>query len=420
MLLVKPSESDATITAIKAEYATKLVEYPLLGSMEVPVGVYVTQQQYIFWRDVSPYLPYGAYLSKAYVRPEDHALDGLDQLAKLNPSFDFDSISVKRTSSVGIPSENTSSGSDFFSAKYTPTTTTTTTNDVSKTHPNLNGKFKSYYLHQFDYENVQSELLKVGVTWSLPFDDDYQNGLLLVIDLTDTTIDKTEVVTLLNSIVSQNSYLNVSTCTLVGSEVTVYFKSSDISIPPYEFGVLNVGPNSNVADCFSEKTLQMIYNNLKVNGYGDLDEIAKPATIKGLPQKARKKGTALAKAIRDSMIDVLGGSEGVISVLQASTNEYLMALINGLIASNNVLYDELDRLGGGNVKKKAQEAFESGMNRTVVSKNVLSLLNNGREINQNTGKSLLAVEDPSIVKSNAESIQTELELARTIDVKASN
>ena len=97
-----------------------------------------------------------------------------------------------------------------------------------------------------------------------------------------------------------------------------------------------------------------------------------------------------------------------------------MALINGLIASNNVLYDELDRLGGGNVKKKAQEAFESGMNRTVVSKNVLSLLNNGREINQNTGKSLLAVEDPSIVKSNAESIQTELELARTIDVKASN
>lgn len=420
MLLVKPSESDATIVAIKEEYATKLVEYPLLGSMEVPVGVYVTQQQYIFWRDVSPYLPYGAYLSKAYVRPEDHALDGLSQLETLNSSFDFDSISVKRTSSTGIPSEDTSSGSNFFSAKYTPNATASSTSDVSKTHPNLNGKFKSYYLHQFDYDLVESALLKVGVTWSLPFDDDYQKGLLLVIDLENTTIDKTQVVTLLNSIISQNTYLNASKCTLTGSEVTVYFKTSEISIQPYEFGILNVGPNSNVADCFSEKTLQMIYNNLKINGYGDLDEIAKPATLKGLPQKARKKGTALAKAIRDSMIDVLGGSEGVISVLQASTNEYLMALINGLIASNNVLYDELDRLGGGNVKKKAQEAFESGMNRTVVSKNVLSLLNNGREINQNTGKSLLAVEDPSIVKSNAESIQTELELARTIDVKASN
>lgn len=420
MLLVKPSDSDATIVAIKAEYATKLVEYPLLGSLEVPVGVYVTQQQYIFWRDVSPYLPYGAYLSKAYVRPEDHAFNGLTQLATLNPSFDFDSIAVKRTGASGLPSEDTSSGSDFFTSKYTPNTTTSTTSDVSKTHPNLNGKFKSYYLHQFDYDLVKSELLKVGVTWSLPFDDDYQKGLLLVIDLTNTTIDKSQVVTLLNSIVTQNSYLNVSNCTLTGSEVTVTFASSEISIQPYEFGILNVGPNSNVADCFSEKTLQMIYNNLKINGYGDLDEGVKPAALKGLPQKARKKGTALAKAIRDSLIDVLGGSEGVVSVLQASTNEYLMALVNGLLAANNVLYDELDRLGGGNVKKKAQEAFESGMNRTVVSKNVLSLLNNGREINQNTGKSLLAVEDPNIVKSNATSIQTELELARTIDIKAGN
>lgn len=420
MLLVKPSESDATIAAIKAEYATKLVEYPLLSSMEVPVGVYVTQQQYIFWRDVSPYLPYGAYLSKAYVRPEDHALYGLNQLATLNTSFDFDSISVKRTSSTGIPSEDSSSGSDFFSKKYTPSITTTTTNDVSKTHPNLNGKFKSYYLHQFDYENVKVELLKVGVSWSLPFDDDYQNGLLAIIDLSNTTIDKNKVLTLLNSIISQNSYLNVSKCTLTGSEVTIYFKSSDISVKPYEFGILNIGPNSNVPDCFSEKTLQMIYNNLKMNGYGDLDESVKPATLKGLPLKTRKKGTALAKAIRDSLIDVLGGSEGVISVLQASTNEYLMALVNGLIASNNVLYDELDRLGGGGVKKKAQDAFESGMNRTVVSKNVLSLLNNGREINQSTGKSLLAVEDSSIVKSNADSIQTELELSRQIDVEASN
>ncbi|MFA5403674.1 MAG: hypothetical protein WC358_01950 [Ignavibacteria bacterium] len=416
MLLVKPSESDSTIISIKAEYATKLVEYPLLGSMEVPVGVYVTQQQYIFWRDVSSYLPYGAFLKKAYVRPDDHALNGLIQLETLNPSFNFDSITAKRTSSSSSPSNGNSA--NFFSNKFTPNTTKASNSDINKTHPNLNGKFKSYYLHQFDYDSLKSELLKVGVTWSLPFDDSYQKGLLMVISLENTTIDKSQVSTLINSIITQNIYLNASKCTLSGTDLTIEFKSGEVSIKPYEFGILNVGPNNNVADCFSERTLQTIYNNLKINGYGDLDEVVKPAALKGFPLKTRKKGTALAKAIRDSLIDVLGGSEGIVSVLQGSTNEYLMALINGLIASNNVLYDELDRLGGGNVKKKAQEAFESGMNRAVVSKNVLSLLNNGREINQNTGKSLLSVEDSNVVKSNAAGIQTELELSRKIDIEA--
>jgi len=240
----------------------------------------------------------------------------------------------------------------------------------------------------------------------------------MVIELADTTVDKTTVVAMINTIISANSYLNATKCTLSGTTAVITFASSEIPTKPYEFGILNVGPNSNVADCFSEKTLQRIYSTLKANGYGDLDETIKPTLLKGLPHATRKKGTLLARAIRDSLIDVLGGSEGVISVLQASTNEYLMAIINGLLAANNVLYDELDRVGGGNVKKKAQEAFESGMNRTVVSKNVASLLNNGREINKTTGKSLIATEKSDIVASNATNIQTELELARAVDVYA--
>ncbi len=414
MLLVKPS----TDSTIQSEYNKMYVSYPLTQALPIPVGVYVTQQQFIFWSDVSPYLPYGAYLLKAYVRPDDHAFDGLTQLKTLNASFDFDSVAVKRTGISGIPTEDTSSGSDFFKSSFTPSASQVSTSDVNKTHPNLNGKFDSYYLHQFDYEMIQSELSKVGVSWDLPFKDSFQKGLTMVIELADTTVDKTTVVAMINTIISANSYLNATKCTLSGTTAVITFASSEIPTKPYEFGILNVGPNSNVADCFSEKTLQRIYSTLKANGYGDLDETIKPTLLKGLPHATRKKGTLLARAIRDSLIDVLGGSEGVISVLQASTNEYLMAIINGLLAANNVLYDELDRVGGGNVKKKAQEAFESGMNRTVVSKNVASLLNNGREINKTTGKSLIATEKSDIVASNATNIQTELELARAVDVYA--
>jgi hypothetical protein len=416
MLQVKPSDSD--IASIKTEYSGMYVEYPLLQPLPIPVNVYVTQQQFIFWNDVSPYLPYGSKLIKAYVRPDDYALEGLNKLKELNPSFDFDGIVVKRAGISGIPSDDTTSGSDFFKSSTASQTSSDTTSDVNKTYPNLNGKFDSYYLHQFDYDSVKSALSIVGYIWELPFSDSYQKGLTMAIDLTDVSIDHSLIVSVINNIIQNNDYLNASNCVLSGTSAIVTFVSSEISVTAYEFGIINVGPNSNVSDCFSEKTLNRIYANLKTNGYGDLDESVKPELLKGLPHNTRKKGTALAKAIRDSMIEVLGGSEGVISVLQASTNEYLMALINGLLAANNVLYDELDRVGGGNVKKKAQDAFESGMNKSIVSKNVSSLLNNGLEINKTTGKSLIAVESSEVVSANANSIQIEMDLSRSIEVVA--
>lgn len=418
MLLVPPSASDAAYTSIKTEYSQKMVEYPLINAMFIPVGVYVTQQQYVLWTEISPYLPLGAKLSRAYVRPDDQALNGLITLKTVNPAYPFDTAIAKKTG-IGTPSVDKRGGSDFFTASPTIPSVQIEKSDVTRTHPNLNGKFDSYYLHQFDYETIQSGLLAAGITWALPYEDSYQKGLTLDIDLSNTTVDAASVVAFIDSILKSNTYLNAVGCVLSGTIATITFSTSTIPVKSYEFGILNVGSASNVADCFSQKTLNKIYANLKVNGYGDLDETVPPAALRGLPRSARKKGSSLAKAIRDSLIDVLGGSEGIISVLQGTTNEYLMGIINGLLASNSVLYDELDRIGGGGVKQKALDAFESGMVRATVSKNVESLLKNGMDINNSTGKALIASEAPEVVLANSKAITSDLKLARELDATAS-
>ena len=414
MSFVKPLDSDQTVQTIQKEYATKLIYYPLQNSLSIPVGVYVTEQIYTFWDTISVYLPYGSKLAKAYVRPEDQALIGLNKLKELNPIFDFDSISVKRLEAAS-QSQDTNSGSSFFSGSSTPTANPTATSTLTKTHPALNGKFGDYYLFQFNYNSLQAALASKGFAWVLPYGDPYQKGLALDIDLSEVKVDINLVLQLITSIVNQNAYLNVKTCTLLNKTITVTFNTSVIPSFPFDFGILNVGSSSNVSDCFSQTVLDKIYKHLKDNGYGDLEESVGAKSLKGLPTHVRRKGTALATAIRDSLIDVLGGSDGLFSVMQSSTNEYLMGIINGLVAANKVVYDELDRIGGGSVKEKAIDAFQSGINRATVSKGVLSLLNNGMEINQTTGKSLLSTEPSITVQGNVSMIKTDLSAARTQD-----
>lgn len=414
MLTTPPSSSDTTVSQIQAEYAELLLTYPLESPIDIPVGVYVTEQLFNFWADLSIYLPHGSKLGKAYVRPEDHALEGLEKLKELNSVFDFSAIAVARNGSQSTKSDN-SAGAGFFSGSTLAQSTVASSTSINKTHPSLNGKFGDYYLFQFDYENLKSELVKLGYAWELPFGDDYQKGLSLDIDLSDVTIDKNLVLTLVESILTANTNLNTESVTLVDSVITVKFKSAVIPSFPFDYGILNVGPASNVSDCFSQSVVERIYKNLKANGHGDIADTVPASALVGVPYAARKKGTALAVAIRDSLIDVLGGSEGLFSVMQSSTNEYLMGIINGLLASNKVIYDELDRLGGGTVKKKALEAFESGMNRAVVSKGVQSLLNSGTEINNSTGRSILAKEPTTVIESNIADIKSSLSTARTQD-----
>jgi len=412
MLITPPSTSDTTVSAIQAEYSKLLINYPLESPLDIPVGVYVTEQLFSFWDDISPYLPHGSKLSKAYVRPEDHATNGLNKLKELNPLFDFGSVAVARSASP-VAKADSSAGAGFFNGPTITQSTADSSTVLKKTHPSLNGKFGDYYLFQFDYENIKTALALVGYVWELPLADNYQKGLSLDIDLTETTISVDLTLALIASMLTTNQYLNAELATLSGKVITIKFKSAAVPSFPFDYGILNVGPDSNVSDCFSQTVVERIYKNLKANGHGDIADTVPASALRGVPFAARRKGTALAVAIRDSLIDVLGGSEGLFSVMQASTNEYLMGIINGLLASNKVIYDELDRIGGGAVKQKALEAFESGMNRAVVSKGVQSLLNSGTEINNSTGRSILAKEPTNVVQSNIADIKATLGTART-------
>lgn len=416
MLTTKPSLSDATVSAIQSDYVKKYAYYPLEKYIDISPDVYVTEQIFTFWQDVSPFLPYGSKISKGYVRPDDHALAGLTKLKELNPNYDFSAIASTRSSAT-VSADN-SSGSSFFSTTpSTESTSTLSTSSVTRTHPGLNGKFGDYYLFQFDYNTVQSVLSGLGYTWTLPFSDNYQKGLALDIDISEvaSTITPDALTALLTTIATANTYLNIKSCSYSGSVITILFIDSTLPSFPFEYGILNIGSSSNVSDAFSQSTVQKIYKHLKDNGYGDIDEKVSGSALKGLPASVRKRGTALSIALKDILIDVLGGSKGLLSTFQGSTNEYLIGLINGLLAANKVVYDELDRIGGGTVKEKAINAFQSGMNRATVSKSINSLLNNGMDLNQSSGVSLSIVETDEVVASNIDLIKTSLATARTQD-----
>lgn len=403
MLKNKPSENNNVFLKVREDYQSKFIEYPLLNPSKIESGVYLTKQQYIFWEDLSVYLPYGCTIKSAYIRPEDHAYNGLSKLKELNSTFDFNRISINLYRNYELGSgENLEE--NFF--KKTPTVKESKTHSlIKRTHPQLDGKFGSYYLHQFNYDMLQFELMKLGYDWNLPFSDDDQNGKIVRINYSNEVVDILDCVNYIKSICDSNSYLNIESVTSINSEIVIRFKFSDLHLNYKPYAILNTGFNSNVPDCFGDNVLNSIYQQLKINGYGDLEDSMSNQDLKKVPEKARKKGRLLARAIHDSMLEALGGSEGVVSALQSGANEYLMGLINGLISANKALCDEVSRLSGGDVSRVVDEAFESGMNRAIASKNVYNLLNNKLPIDKETGKTLLNQEDVEDASMKIQDIQ---------------
>jgi hypothetical protein len=378
-----PTETDITqspFVNVRDEQLKMGLKYPLNYHLPIPEHVYVNEQQFNYWNVVSKYLPAGCSLTKGYVPGDVHAIEGLNLLKEKNPSFDFSSI-------VSLDFEKAAEkvNDDYFKQQVVSKTNTFTRTN-KRTNPELNGKFGDYYLFQFDYEKVSVILNGYGIIWDLPGKNIHQKGIAL--DITTTRVD--EVYQILKWFETNNPELNVSGRyeTDQKSFIRVFFKDNPTYVFPHEYGILNVASENNLSDFFDDNTTSKIYKILKDHSYGNLDESVSGASLSAFPAHVRRKGTNLANALSLILQEVLGGSNGVISVFQQDINAYLMAIINGLTASNKLMAEELDRIGGGDVSSRVTKAFESGLNKKTVKKSVKTVLNNGMEINKATSKAM--------------------------------
>jgi hypothetical protein len=378
-----PTETDITqspFVNVRDEQLKMGLKYPLDYHLPIPEHVYVNEQQFNYWNVASKYLPAGCSLTKGYVPGDVHAIEGLNLLKEKNPSFDFSSI-------VSLDFEKAAEkvNDDYFKQQVVSKTNTFTRTN-KRTNPELNGKFGDYYLFQFDYEKVSVILNGYGIIWDLPGKNIHQKGIAL--DITTTRVD--EVYQILKWFETNNPELNVSGRyeTDQKSFIRVFFKDNPTYVFPHEYGILNVASENNLSDFFDDNTTSKIYKILKDHSYGNLDESVSGASLSAFPAHVRRKGTNLANALSLILQEVLGGSNGVISVFQQDINAYLMAIINGLTASNKLMAEELDRIGGGDVSSRVTKAFESGLNKKTVKKSVKTVLNNGMEINKATSKAM--------------------------------
>lgn len=359
------------------KYGTK---YPREYHLPIPEHVYVNEQQFNYWNVISKYLPEGCSLTKGYVPGDVYAIEGLNLLKEKNPSFDFSSI-------VSLDFEKASEkvNDDYFKQQVVSKTNTFTRTN-KRTNPELNGKFGDYYLFHFDYQKVSDILAGYGIIWDLPGKNIHQKGIAL--DIATTTVEQT--MSILKWFETNNTGLNVSGRYETDQKtfVRVFFKDNPTYVFPNEYGILNIASENNLSDFFDDNTTNKIYKILKDHSYGNLDESVSGAALSAFPAHVRRKGTNLANALSLILQEVLGGSNGVISVFQQDINAYLMAIINGLTASNKLMAAELDRIGGGDVSSRVAKAFESGLNKKTVKKSVKTVLNNGMEVSKATSKAM--------------------------------
>lgn len=353
-------------------------KYPLECHLPIPEHVYVNEQLFNYWNIVSKYLPDGCSLLKGYIPSDIHAVEGLTLLRSKNPSFDLSSVV-----SLDFEKAPAKVNDDYF--KLSPTTIKDSfTRTNKRTNPELNGKFEDYYLFQFDYQKVSDILKGYGITWDLPGTSIHQKGIAL--DIATTRID--EVLAILKWFEDDSFNLSGEYETDQDTYVRVLFKNNPKYVFPTEYGILNIASENNLKDFFDDNTTNKIYKILKDHSYGNLDESVSGASLSAFPPHVRRKGTNLANALSLILQEVLGGSNGVISVFQQDINQYMMAIINGLMASNKIMAAELDRIGGGDVSTRMTKAFESGLNKKTVKKSVKTILNNGMEINAATSKAM--------------------------------
>lgn len=378
-----PNENELSafpFVTVRDEHVKMGLKYPREYHLPIPEHVYVNEQQFNYWNVVSKYLPDGCSLKKAYVPGDVHAIEGLNLLKEKNPSFDFSSIV-----SLDFEKAPEKVNDDYFKQQVVSKTNTFTRTN-KRTNPELNGKFGDYYLFQFDYEKVSAILNGYGIIWDLPGKNIHQKGIVL--DITTTRVD--EVYQILKWFENNNPELNASGRYETDQKtfIRVFFKDNPTYVFPHEYGILNVASENNLSDFFDDNTTSKIYKILKDHSYGNLDESVSGASLSAFPAHVRRKGTNLANALSLILQEVLGGSNGVISVFQQDINAYLMAIINGLTASNKLMAEELDRIGGGDVSSRVTKAFESGLNKKTVKKSVKIVLNNGLEINKSTSKAM--------------------------------
>lgn len=382
-MMTIPNENELSTSPfanVRDEHTKLGLKYPLDYHLPIPEHVYVNEQQFNYWNVISKYLPDGCSLKKAYVPGDVHAIEGLNLLKEKNPSFDFSSIV-----SLDFEKAPEKVNDDYFKQQVVSKTNTFTRTN-KRTNPELNGKFGDHYLFQFDYQKVLDILAGYGIIWDLPGKNIHQKGIAL--DIATTTVEQT--MSILKWFETNNPELNISGKyeTDGSSYIRVFFKNNPTYVFPHAYGILNVASENNLSDFFDDNTTSKIYKILKDHSYGNLDESVSGAALSAFPAHVRRKGTNLANALSLILQEVLGGSNGVISVFQQDINAYLMAIVNGLLASNKLMATELDRLGGGDVSSRVIKAFESALNKKTVKKSVKTVLNNGMEISKATSKAM--------------------------------
>lgn len=328
----KYSNSTYTIDGIyvyEVYNGTNILRYPA----EVPSidkNVYLKDFHFTFWNAISKYLPYGSYISNGFVSPENQAKIGLKMLEENYSSLDLSTLQ------------------DTY------------------TNPELVGQYNSYNLYQFNYTTVQEYLSQKSITWAKPNCSVHQRGL--AIDIKFVSAYYNEVVEILNWEMTNNSSdLNLSGVfiKISDSEIHIEFSSDVLSSDLVGNSFLHENKFSSPVNTILSNKTDRFYEILKANGHVNLDETG--MNMSGIPLKARKQNTALAKAIKEILEDCLSGPSGIITNYVQGELEYLSSLVNGLLGASKAVNEEMDRITDGRASSLFREALLSEINKTPQS-----------------------------------------------------
>jgi len=311
-----------------------IVRYPNITNVEIYKGIYVKSNHFNFWNIVSPYLPHGCYISHAYVSPENQARIGVKLFLENYPTVDVNSLIL----TAG-----------------------------SEQNPELIGKYQELYLFQLDYIKIKGDLASKGIIWSLPNTSVHQRGLAL--DITFKKENYTNLIDIIKWFYNNNNVeLGLSGVFIKQSETELHieFVESTSNVTNFlgnSYFMMN-GINSPVSQFLADKD-RRFYEILKKNGHVDLvDTGYSRSALARMPDAAKRQKSALAKAIREILEEVLGGPGGIISALLQAQLDYSQGLINGLMGALSVVADELDTLSEGRASILIREAIESEIAKT--------------------------------------------------------
>jgi hypothetical protein len=318
---------------------SSILRYPLPSQQVIIDGVYVKSNHFKFWKEVSPYLPQGCFISHGYVSPENQARIGLSLYEKA-----YNKLIL----------------SEFVAV------------EGSEPNPELIGKYKDIYLFQVDYSKIKYFLNSKGINWALPNTTVHQRGLAL-----DITFKKEYYGTFVNVLkwfyLNNKQELNLSGVFIQQSENVMHIEFVEVgsNVTNFigdSFFMVN-GVNSPVSKFLNGKESRF-YEIMKSNGHLDLADTAyNKNLLAAMPNSAKRHNSALAKAIKEILDDALGGPGGIISTLVQSQLDYSQSLINGLLGAMSVVSDELDTLTEGRASILIKEAIESEIEKT--SDNIL-------------------------------------------------